>query len=204
MTLFGIIFDLDGTLIDSRLDFSGMRAAIDVPEGLGILEFIESMADPMERKIAIEKIEQFERKGVERSALISGVGEALDYVDHCQLKRAIFTRNARSLALASLNKFQLKFEIIVAREDAPPKPDPAGVHKIIEFWRTEPSRVLVVGDYRFDLEAGRAAGTHTALFDPTHAQEFNHLAEFVFHDFKEFPKIVDKLRKQNTNNVLEK
>ena len=34
----GVVFDLDGTLVDSRLDFDAIRAELDFPQGRPILE----------------------------------------------------------------------------------------------------------------------------------------------------------------------
>ncbi|MGB2337256.1 MAG: HAD family hydrolase, partial [Alcanivorax sp.] len=39
----GIIFDLDGTLVDSRLDFAAIRAHLNCPPDMGVLEFIDTL-----------------------------------------------------------------------------------------------------------------------------------------------------------------
>jgi phosphoglycolate phosphatase-like HAD superfamily hydrolase len=43
------------------------------------------------------------------------------------------------------------------------KPDPEGLLKLATAWRVQPANMVMVGDYRFDLAAGRAAGTRTVL-----------------------------------------
>jgi phosphoglycolate phosphatase-like HAD superfamily hydrolase len=55
------------------------------------------------------------------------------------------------------------FSVIVCREDAPPKPDPAGVVLSARLMGIDASNLLLVGDFRFDVLAGRAAGSLTAL-----------------------------------------
>ncbi len=35
-----VLFDLDGTLADTRLDFTAIRAEVGVPEGIGVLEYL--------------------------------------------------------------------------------------------------------------------------------------------------------------------
>ena len=49
------------------------------------------------------------------------------------------------------------------REDGPPKPAPDGVLRLCRALRVAPADALVVGDYKFDIVAGRAAGCRTAL-----------------------------------------
>jgi beta-phosphoglucomutase-like phosphatase (HAD superfamily) len=39
----GLIFDLDGTLVDSRLDFEAMRREMELPAGTPILEALEDL-----------------------------------------------------------------------------------------------------------------------------------------------------------------
>jgi beta-phosphoglucomutase-like phosphatase (HAD superfamily) len=39
----GVIFEMDGTLVDSPLDFAAIRADLGVPEHLGILEALEEL-----------------------------------------------------------------------------------------------------------------------------------------------------------------
>lgn len=43
------------------------------------------------------------------------------------------------------------------------KPHPGGLLKLAEAWDISPSRMVMVGGYRFDLDCGRAAGTRTVL-----------------------------------------
>ncbi|MNC76537.1 Phosphoglycolate phosphatase [compost metagenome] len=52
---------------------------------------------------------------------------------------------------------------MLGRDEAPPKPHPGGLLKLAEAWDVAPSEMVMVGDYRFDLDCGRAAGTRTVL-----------------------------------------
>src|SRR5207253_7612607 len=49
------------------------------------------------------------------------------------------------------------------REDGPPKPAPDGVLHLCRMLQVAPADALVVGDFTFDIVAGRAAGCRTAL-----------------------------------------
>ncbi|MFI5316442.1 MAG: HAD family hydrolase, partial [Myxococcota bacterium] len=63
-------------------------------------------------------------------------------------------------------------ECVVGREAAAPKPDPQGIRRLLAHWRAEPHQAVMVGDYRYDLLAGRAAGTATVYVDRERAFPF--------------------------------
>ena len=79
----------------------------------------------------------------------------------------ILTRNARELAHVTLEAIGLAdcfaVDDVLGRDDAPPKPDPGGLLKLAAAWDVPPSQMVMVGDYRFDLDCGRAAGAKTVL-----------------------------------------
>ena len=68
------------------------------------------------------------------------------------------TRNSRRQTLPLLARLGLEFDAVLTRDDGPVKPDPAAIWEICRRWRTHAERVVVLGDYRFDLEMGRRAG----------------------------------------------
>ena len=80
------------------------------------------------------------------------------------LTRAVLTRNSRATTLPMLARLGLQFDPVVCREDAPPKPDPAAIWQICEAWGIQPSECVLVGDFRFDIEAARRAGAYAVLF----------------------------------------
>lgn len=174
----GVIFDLDGTLVDSALDFKLIRQDL----GLGpepILEQIEKL--PMERRRECEAIlSRHETAGAMRATLHSGAAEWIEHLDRRGIPRAIFTRNARSIVSLTLDRCGLHFDHIIAREDAPPKPDPTGIHRLCELWKTTSDSTLIIGDYLYDVLAGREAGIKTALVTHGRTWEFEHLADFVW------------------------
>ncbi|MEE7548892.1 HAD family hydrolase, partial [Xanthomonas sp. Kuri4-1] len=83
----------------------------------------------------------------------------------CRL--GLLTRNARVLAALTLAAIGLDDAFdpadIVGRDEAEPKPSPAGLHYFVRRWQVAPSRLVMVGDHRLDLECGRAAGARTLL-----------------------------------------
>ncbi len=162
----GVIFDLDGTLVDSGLDFDHMRRELGIPPGRLILEALAEQApdeaEPMWRIVA-----EHELRGAQRATVLPGAREFLRQLAQRGIRRGILTRNSRASATATLARLSLEVEMVVAREDGPVKPDPAGILRICRAWNLDPRHCVMIGDYRFDIEAGRRAGARTVLFTGT-------------------------------------
>ena len=158
----GIVFDMDGTLVTSRLDFQKIRAEAGVPEGVPILEFIDT-ASGAERDRALQVLLYHENRAAWRCSLQPGALPVLQSLREQGMKLALLTRNSRDSVRIILERFGLEFDFWIAREDAPPKPSPEPVLRAAAALGLKPEQLLVVGDYVFDVEAGRAAGTFTAL-----------------------------------------
>jgi len=59
--------------------------------------------------------------------------------------------------------FTFRFHAVYTREDGPPKPSPAGALSLCRAMGVAPAQTLAVGDYKYDVMAGRDAGCRTAL-----------------------------------------
>jgi HAD superfamily hydrolase (TIGR01509 family) len=157
-----VVFDLDGTLVTSELDFDRIRAEAGVPAGIPVLEFIDS-AQGTARDRALAVLLEHEDRAARQCALLPGAQQTLERLRSLGLKLALLTRNSRVSVQHVLSRFGIQFDCWVAREDARPKPSPEPVLKIAAALGLRPDELLVVGDYVFDVEAGRAAGARTAL-----------------------------------------
>lgn len=184
------IFDLDGTLVDSALDFQALRAELGLGPNDPILESIAPWSD-QRRAEAHAVIHRHELRGCEVSTLIPGVTEFLKLLAARKKPAALFTRNSREVALTTMRKHSLDFELVVSRDDAPAKPKPDGLHVIAKTWGLPPSEILFVGDYLYDLQAGQAAQMPTALY-LTQPADFDAAgAVFQFGHFDDLPRFVD-------------
>jgi HAD superfamily hydrolase (TIGR01509 family) len=160
--LAGVVFDLDGTLVDSRLDFDRMREELGIPRGQPVLESVESIPAGPRRDVLL----RHEMEGARIATLMPGVSEVLARLRESSLPAAILTRNLREPTRITLERLGIarEFSQVVTRECAPAKPNPEGLLRICAGWGTLPGEVLFIGDYRYDLLTGKNAGTMTALF----------------------------------------
>ena len=188
----GIIFDMDGTLVDSRLDFDAMRHEMGLPFGIPILEGLASIPDGPERDRMLEVLRRHELRGADESVLFEGVLEFLSHVNDKGISTAVLTRNSRETTERTLKRWGLTFSQSVTREDAPPKPDPTGNRLSAERWGLPVHQVIVIGDYLFDLQAGRRAGMRSVLFAPGEMPGYASEADFILRDFREAKKLLDK------------
>ncbi len=159
--LHAIAFDLDSTLTRPYLDFRKLRQQLNLPEG-DILKWL-SQLPPSEMASAQALIEAFEQDGVENVAWNDGAQETFETVRKMGLPLAIVTRNSRASLVAACQQLAITVDVLVARDDAPPKPDPACIHHTALQLGVPVAHLLIVGDYRHDIDAGRTAGAMTAL-----------------------------------------
>jgi len=186
-----VVFDLDGTLVVQELDFDAMRREIGLPTGTPLLEALERM-DAAGREAAVAVLRRHELVAAETARLNPGVAAFLDWLAECDVRRAVLSRNMREAVVKVLRRCGLSFELVLASEDAPYKPSPEGLWQICAAWGMAPAEVLMIGDYLYDVQAGRSAGTRTALVTHGRALPFAHMADVAFSSFEDVP---DALRR---------
>ncbi|MDD2851781.1 MAG: HAD family hydrolase [Desulfuromonadaceae bacterium] len=158
------IFDLDGTLTIPVHDFDYIRKKLDIPEISDILGHLDSLPEA-EAAVLRARLYQIELKLAHKATPSPGAVETLTILHQSGAKLGILTRNDREIALLTLGMIGVGHyfadENVLGRSDAPPKPDPAGIHRLLSEWGADPGDAVMVGDYLFDLQAGRSAGTTT-------------------------------------------
>ena len=157
-----VIFDLDGTLTEPILDFDAIRAEIGLRAGLPILEQLESL-QPAHRARAAEIMVRHEREAIDCATLTDGCADLLGHLAAMEIPISILTRNVREVVETFARAFAFRFHAVFTREDGPPKPSPAGALALCRIMGVAPADTLAVGDYKFDVMAGRSAGCRTVL-----------------------------------------
>lgn len=168
-----VIFDMDGTITRPFLDFARIRAEIGLPEPL--LESMLALPPGPARDRAFAVLERFEEEAAAASELNDDVPEVLEFLVSRATPAALVTRNSRQSVRRVLERHALDFRVVMTRDDAPAKPRPEPLWLICERLGVPPARTLMVGDFRLDIVAGRAAGTRTALL--TNGREASFLPE---------------------------
>lgn len=160
------VFDMDGTLTLAVHDFPAIKVALQIPPEDDILTHLAALpADEAAAKHAW--LLEHERELALGAQAAPGAVELVQDLVARGHRLGILTRNARELAHVTLQAIGLAdcfaVEDVLGREDAPPKPDPGGLLKLAQAWDVAPPRMVMVGDYRFDLDCARAAGAHSVL-----------------------------------------
>ncbi|WP_313161411.1 HAD family hydrolase [Stenotrophomonas sp.] len=160
------VFDMDGTLTVAMHDFDRIKRALGIPIEEDILVHLAGL--PAEQATARHAwLLEHERALAEVAQPAPGAVALVRALQSQGCRLGILTRNARVLAEVTLQAIGLGdafgVDDIIGRDEAEPKPSPAGLLHFVRRWQVDPAQVVMVGDYRFDLECGRAAGTRTLL-----------------------------------------
>ncbi len=180
----GVIFDMDGTIIESLLDFDAIRAELGIPPGEQVLEAIDAM-DPAPRAEAHRILLHREMEAGRKAKLDPHALETLQTIRNAGLKTALLTRHAQQVLKIIIEKFTLEFDLAWSREDGPIKPGPEGVLRGCKTLNIDPKRTVCVGDFRYDILAANAAGAVSVLLVRAEPPPYVDEADYVIADLGE-------------------
>jgi len=163
----GVLFDFDGTLTKPGLiDFMAIKHAIGCPPEMAILEYIR-LKPYKERRALTEILEAHEAKAARLAVPNEGAKACVSTLRKKQIPMGIITRNSLNSVVSALKQFEGitcgDFHAVITREGISPKPSPEGVFKAAESMGCLAEELMVVGDFRFDVIAGKRAGAMTIL-----------------------------------------
>lgn len=176
-----IIFDLDGTLIDSKLDlansvnFARQQLGLSLLDHPVIFSFIGDGASMLIRRAMGEGLGEsdiqqaldiflshYREHLLDNTTLYPGVAEALDRLEGLRL--AVLTNKPVKPSLAILQGLQVqnKFAVVYGGNSfEQKKPHAIGIEQILLDTATARQRALMVGDSHIDVQTGRNAGVAT-------------------------------------------
>lgn len=162
------IFDLDGTLTVSAHDFEHIRSELGLAPATPILEALHAM--PADATAPLwELLNELEFYYAGKSSVMQGADELLQKLHNDGRQLAILTRNTMPVVKQTLHSCRLEHffpvEHILDRDACIPKPSPDGIKRLLEFWQADADDSVMVGDYLYDLEAGKGAGVATIHLD---------------------------------------
>ena len=173
-----VVFDLDGTLIDSREDLAIavilMRSEFDL-EPLPLQTVVSFVGD------GLKKLVQRSLKGedvpledaykvmgdcyrvnlIERTTLYPGVFDGINRLKDASWSLAVISNKPTEFCRIILDHFHIELafsHIIGGSSEFPLKPDPAALNFVLEQTKSDAARSWVMGDNHTDLEAGLRAG----------------------------------------------
>lgn len=176
-----IIFDLDGTLIDSRQDIAhcvnwtlhdmGLpgidHEVIYSYVGHGVRALMEGAVQEAHGVDGYERaLKLFDRHYsdhlLDHTQLFPGMKEVLE--NYKDKRLAVITNKPQKYTDPIIQGLQLEdyFGAVLGREAcAQPKPAPDPVNKVIEIMPTQRDKAIIIGDTEVDIEAGKRAGILT-------------------------------------------
>lgn len=210
-----IIFDLDGTIIDSSGDITdSINYAIEpygaapltvretislVGEGISRLmeKVIEKEGMDADRDYLIKRfLEYYSGHLVDKTTVYPGVKEALEKLNG--YKKALISNKRESLSSEILKTLELSkyFDLVVGSDTTPEKkPSPVPVQYTLSKFDVSPEEAVIVGDSNYDIEAGRAAGIKTiAVTYGYRTLDMLRAADFIIDRMDELTDVLRRLQ----------
>lgn len=174
-----VLFDLDGTLIDTNdliiASFEHTLAHF-FPNEKKEFDIVPYVGEPLIdtfRRIdevqAVDMVAMYRKHNDEHHDRLikeyDGVYETVQELKKQGIKIAVVTNKVRDAALKGLELTRLDqfFDVVVSFDDVEKaKPHAEPILKALEELEAEPETTLMVGDSQFDIQAGNRAGTYTA------------------------------------------
>lgn len=174
-----IIFDLDGTLVDSSTDITNALNYAIKPYGIkpltikdtvkmvgeGLTRLVEKIVGnttAIKNEVLDRFIAYYTEHLTDFTKPYPGIIETLEKLG--RVKKAVISNKRESLSKKLLEELGLLrfFDIVLGSDSVyEKKPSPVPVRKVLELLKIAPDKALIVGDSNFDIQAGKSAGIIT-------------------------------------------
>lgn len=184
MHLRAVLFDMDGTLLDTAPDFIAVAQAMRQARGLSripdqrVRDVVSGGAramvlsafdvDPLSEEfetLRLEFLERYQEHCAIESRLYDGMEQLLKEIEQADLIWGVVTNKPLRFAEPIMQQLGLstRSAVLVCPDHvSKSKPDPEPMLLACSQLGLEPSTTLFVGDDLRDIESGRAAGSRTA------------------------------------------
>ncbi|MGD1076074.1 MAG: HAD-IA family hydrolase [Thermodesulfovibrionales bacterium] len=175
-----VIFDLDGTLVDSSEDITNALNYALMPHGfkpLAVDDTVKMVGEGLTRlidqvigngDISVKNdvmnrfLEHYAKHILDCTREYPGVRETLDRMKN--YKKAVISNKKEALSRMVLDGLKLSeyFDIVIGSDTTSQrKPSPVPILKVLTDLHVSAGEAVIVGDSDFDIDAGKAAGIHT-------------------------------------------
>jgi len=200
-----LIFDLDGTLIDSRADLAAAINHMRIHFGLepllldtvvgyignGVRRLVEGSLQgsdvDMEEALRIYKEYYYSHLTVD-TTLYEGVEQGVRRLAAAGHKLAVLTNKPGDPSRRILDHFGISgvFSAIIGGGDVENlKPEPDGVHRCMEVSGVDSANTWMIGDHYTDLAVAHNAGIRSAFVRYGFGEERGHKPDVYFASFSE-------------------
>ena len=212
-----IIFDLDGTLVDTVQDitnalnhalFSHDIKTLTVREttklvGEGVTRLVEKVLpegkEHLKDDVMRKFLEYYSEHLIENSKEYPHVRETLENLN--QFKKAVISNKREALSRRLLEELDLAkyFDLIIGSDTAGErKPSPIPILYVISKLGLSPEESIVVGDSYYDIEAGKRAGTKTvAVTYGYQPKELLEEADYMIDDLRELVQLLQLIKEKS-------
>ena len=209
-----IIFDLDGTLINSVADLANSvnytLAKLELPlhsteeirgfVGDGVQKLIKrSLGQRHQENFADGFAIFMEHYGLhctDNTLLYPGVAETLPRLAS-QYTLGVLTNKSLKFTEKILQYLEIGayFTEVLGGDSLPvKKPDPAGIFLMADRWNIDPAKELImVGDHATDIEVGQRAGCKTVFIAGTIGKKRGLTPDFIIESMHELPDLLGRL-----------
>lgn len=181
----GFIFDWDGVLAETKLDFSPIREKYFGGKEVAILEEMKFMGDE-ERDALKEDIKRLEMDGASSAMAVPGGHELVSLLDERSIPWSVVSRNCPdSIYLAAKTiGFSLPKNTF-HRDSGHVKPSPEALWMASDAMGVSRGSCTVIGDFVYDLLGARRAGMRSILVERG-PEKWSHWADGYFPRLMDF------------------
>ncbi len=183
MKISAVVFDMDGTLVETNIKFASIRKELNIPYESSILEYIEENLSGKEKENAYSIVHKYEEMACKNAKEVKDINSFIDVLTKKNIPTGILTRNSRVITDKTLSMFPWKFDLVLTRDCAKAKPDPDGLEIFSRKFNIPLDEILYIGDYDFDIETAKNAGAIAALITNEKNQYLKDSADIVIENY---------------------